>query len=59
MVRVARGFVDDTDLALEVVQDTWIAVLKGLQRFEGRSSLKTWIFAILGNQGRTRAVRAT
>ena len=43
--------------AEEVVQDTWLAVLEGIRRFEGRSSLKTWIFSILVNHTRTRAQR--
>ena len=43
--------------AEEVVQETWLAVLEGIRRFEGRSSLKTWIFSILANQTRTRAQR--
>jgi RNA polymerase sigma-70 factor (ECF subfamily) len=54
---VARSFVRTDALAEEVVQDTWLAVLRGLDRFEGRSSLKTWIFHILVNRARTRAVR--
>ena len=44
-------------MAGEVVQDTWLAVLLGIDRFEGRSSLKTWIFRILMNKARTRGVR--
>ena len=43
--------------AEEVVQETWLAVLKGIRRFEGRSSLKTWIFSILTNRTKTRAQR--
>ncbi len=43
--------------AEEVVQDTWVAVISGLASFEGRSSLKTWIFGILANKARTRGVR--
>jgi len=54
---VARTFVRDAAVAEEVVQETWLAVLNGIDRFEGRSSLKTWIFQILSNRARTRAVR--
>jgi RNA polymerase sigma-70 factor (ECF subfamily) len=57
MVRFARGYVPSAAVAEEVVQDTWIAVLKGLDGFEGRSTLRTWIFRILGNQARTRGER--
>ncbi|MBI2388600.1 MAG: sigma-70 family RNA polymerase sigma factor [Deltaproteobacteria bacterium] len=57
LVRVARAFVGDRAVAEEVVQDTWAAVLEGLPRFEGRSSLKTWIFRILTNRARTRGAR--
>jgi RNA polymerase sigma-70 factor (ECF subfamily) len=57
MVRVATMYVNDQAVAEEVVQETWIAVLRGLDRFEGRSSLKTWIFSILTNRAKTRAQR--
>ena len=57
LLRVAQIFVSSRAVAEEVVQETWIAVLKGLDRFEGRSSLKTWIFRILTNTARTRARR--
>jgi RNA polymerase sigma-70 factor (ECF subfamily) len=57
MVRFASGYVPSTAVAEEVVQDTWIAVIKGIDGFEGRSSLRTWIFRILANQARTRARR--
>ena len=59
MVRVATGFVPSHAVAEEVVQDTWLAVVKGISSFEGRngSSLKTWIFTILANQARTRGAR--
>jgi RNA polymerase sigma-70 factor (ECF subfamily) len=57
MLRVARAHVPSTAIAEEVVQDTWVAALRGLDRFEGRSSLKTWLFGILLNIARTRGVR--
>jgi RNA polymerase sigma-70 factor (ECF subfamily) len=57
LVRLARTFVRDEATAEEVVQETWLAVLRGIDRFEGRSSLKTWIFRILINRAKTRAVR--
>ena len=59
MLRLARAHVRSREEAEEVVQDTWMAVLSGLDRFEGRSSLKTWIFRILVNRARTRARRET
>jgi len=55
--RTALGFVSTPASAEEVVQDTWVAVLDGLRSFEGRSSIKTWIFGILINRARTRGVR--
>ena len=55
--RLARTFVRTDALADDVVQETWLGVLRGLDRFEERSSLKTWIFRILANRARTRAVR--
>ena len=55
--RTARAFVSTSASADEVVQDTWVAVLDGLASFEGRSSIKTWIFQILINRARTRGVR--
>jgi RNA polymerase sigma-70 factor (ECF subfamily) len=57
MVRFASGYVPSTAVAEEVVQETWIAVIRGIDRFEGRSSLRTWIFRILANQARTRGAR--
>lgn len=57
LLRLARTFVSDAGVAQEVVQDTWMGVLKGLPAFEGRSSLKTWIFRILANRARTRGAR--
>jgi RNA polymerase sigma-70 factor (ECF subfamily) len=57
MLRVARMFVASRAVAEEVVQETWIGVLNGIGRFEGRSSLKTWIFRILTNIAKTRGER--
>ena len=57
MLRVARAHVPSHAVAEEVVQDTWLAVLRGLSRFEARSSLRTWVFSILLNQARTRGRR--
>ena len=50
LVRVARMYVSTQALAEEVAQETWLAVLEGIDRFEGRSSLKTWLFRILTNR---------
>lgn len=55
--RTAIAFVSSGATADEVVQDTWLAVIKGIDGFEGRSSLKTWIYRILMNIARTRGVR--
>jgi RNA polymerase sigma-70 factor (ECF subfamily) len=57
MLRVAQMFVRDRASAEEVVQETWLAVLNGIDRFEGRSSLKTWLFRILTNRAKTRGQR--
>src|SRR3954469_7907246 len=57
MLRVAQMFVKDRGTAEEVVQETWLAVLNGIERFEGRSSLKTWLFRILTNRAKTRGQR--
>jgi len=53
MKRVALGYVDSDAVAEEVVQETWLAVVKGIDRFEGRSTLGTWIFSILTNQAKS------
>lgn len=55
MLRVARTYVRDHAKAEDVVQDAWLALFRGLDDFEGRSSLKTWLFSILVNIARTRA----
>ena len=57
MLRVAAAHTPSRAVAEEVVQETWLAVLSGLDRFEGRSSLKTWIFRILVNRAKTRGTR--
>jgi RNA polymerase sigma-70 factor, ECF subfamily len=57
MLRVAQMYVKDRASAEEVVQETWLAVLNGIDRFEGRSSLKTWLFRILTNRAKTRGER--
>jgi RNA polymerase sigma-70 factor, ECF subfamily len=55
--RVALSYVGSRALAEEVVQETWLGVVQGINRFEGRSSLKTWIFRILTNRARTCGAR--
>ncbi|MCU1362744.1 MAG: sigma-70 family polymerase sigma factor [Acidimicrobiaceae bacterium] len=57
LVRVARYYVGSQASAEDVAQETWIAVLRGVDRFEGRSSLKTWLFRILVNRARTLGVK--
>jgi RNA polymerase sigma-70 factor (ECF subfamily) len=57
LLRLAMSFVGSRAVAEEVAQETWVGVLEGLSRFEGRSSLKTWIFRILVNRAKTRGVR--
>lgn len=57
MVRLATSYVPSYAVAEEVAQEAWLGVLKGLDRFEGRSSLKTWIFRIVVNIARTRGER--
>jgi len=55
--RVARSYVSTDAVAEEVVQETWLAVIDGLDRFQQRSTLKTWIFHILTNRAKTRGTR--
>jgi RNA polymerase sigma-70 factor, ECF subfamily len=57
MLRLAMLHVGDRTVAEEVVQDAWVGVLQQLDRFEGRSSLKTWVLRIVSNRAKTRAVR--
>ena len=57
LYRLARSLGATEASAEEIVQETWVAVINGIDRFEGRSSLKTWIFAILTNQARRRTAR--
>ncbi|MBA2360629.1 MAG: sigma-70 family RNA polymerase sigma factor [Actinobacteria bacterium] len=59
MLRVAGTYVRDKQVAAEIVQETWIAVLGGLDGFQGRSSLRNWIFTILGNCASRRAQSET
>ena len=57
MLHVALSFVRTRAVAEEVVQEAWLGVLKGLDRFEGRSSLRTWILRIVANVAKTRGAR--
>jgi len=57
LTRMAMGYVADREVAEEVVQDTWMAVIESLSRFEGRSSLRTWICGILIHKAKDRGVR--
>src|SRR3954471_11227273 len=57
MRRLALTFVRTPALADDVVQEAWLGVLRGLDRFEGRASLRTWIYRIVANVARTRAMR--
>ncbi|MCC7108766.1 MAG: sigma-70 family RNA polymerase sigma factor [Deltaproteobacteria bacterium] len=56
-VRVARSFVASDAIAQEVAQEAWLKIIEGLDAFEGRSSLKTWMFTIVSNRAKTRGVR--
>jgi RNA polymerase sigma-70 factor (ECF subfamily) len=57
MVRVASSFVSSAAVAEEVVQDTWLGVLRGIDGFAGRSSFRTWLLRILVNRARSTGVR--
>ena len=57
LLRLAMAFVPSRAVAEEVVQETWMGVLEGIGRFEGRSSFKTWLFRILTNRAKTRGTR--
>ena len=57
LLRVARGYVPSREIAEEVVQETWIALLKGIDNFEGRSALRTWLFTVMINIAKTRGIR--
>jgi RNA polymerase sigma-70 factor (ECF subfamily) len=57
MMRLARLYVRERSVAEEVVQEAWLGVLRGIERFEGRSSLRTWLFRIVTNLAKTRGVR--
>jgi RNA polymerase sigma-70 factor (ECF subfamily) len=57
MIRLARSYVPSEAVAEDVVQETWVALLRGLPSFEGRSSVKTWLYAILFNRARTAGLK--
>ena len=57
MLRVARMYVSSTSVAEEVVQEAWLGILQGIRGFEGRSSLRTWMFRIVANIAKTRGAR--
>lgn len=57
MLRLARSFVSTEESAAEVVQETWLAVIEGIDGFEGRSSLKTWVYRVLTNLAKRRGTR--
>ncbi len=57
MLRLARSYVPSRAVAEEAVQETWMGVVKGLERFEGRAAFKTWLFRILINRARSAGTR--
>ena len=57
MLRAARAYVASDEAAEDVVQETWLAIIRGVDRFEGRSSLRTWAYRILVNIAKTRGVK--
>jgi RNA polymerase sigma-70 factor (ECF subfamily) len=57
MLRIARMYVSSRAVAEEVVQEAWLGIIKGLDRFEGRSSLRTWMYRIVANVAKTRGQR--
>lgn len=57
MLRVARGYVPNTAIAEEVVQETWLALVRGIDSFQGRSSVRTWLFAVVINIAKSRGLR--
>jgi RNA polymerase sigma-70 factor (ECF subfamily) len=57
LVRLASTFVSSRAVAEEAVQETWLGVVRGIERFEGRASIRTWLYRILANQARTAGVR--
>lgn len=57
MLRVARGYVPSQEHAEDVVQETWIALVRGIDKFEGRSPLRTWLFSVLINIAKTKGLK--
>jgi RNA polymerase sigma-70 factor (ECF subfamily) len=57
MLRIARMYVSSRAVAEEVVQESWLGIVRGLERFEGRSSLRTWMYRIVANVAKTRGQR--